>query len=95
MLTRLALVPLCPDLGPDGDVEATAARVFPAFVSTIERLTSDRLVWLLVEDLPWVDRPSRDLLSYLVRAVQPSQLMSRAHGPDPRSSDRPCDPRTG
>jgi DNA-binding CsgD family transcriptional regulator len=84
-----ALVPLLPDIAggrvPDGDPEATPARVLPAFVATIEQLATDRLVWLLVEDLPWVDAPSRDLLAYLLRVIQRAQLLivvtMRTHDP--------------
>ncbi len=42
-------------------------------------------MWLVVEDLPWVDAPTRDLLAYLVRAAQPGRLLVlvtvRTHDP--------------
>ena len=50
-------------------------RVLPAYLATIETLASDRLVWLVVEDLPWVDAPSRDLLSYLAHGLHHAHLL--------------------
>ena len=49
--------------------------MLPAYVTTFENLASDRLVWLVIEDLHWVDEQSQDLLNYLVRVTQPSRLM--------------------
>ena len=88
-----ALRPLLPGLAAGGDAEASPARVLPALVWTLEQLAADRLVWLVVEDLPWLDGPTRDLLAYLVRVVQPSQLLLlvtvRTHDPaaDPAVGD--------
>jgi DNA-binding CsgD family transcriptional regulator len=69
-----ALASLCPTLGPSA-VETDRSRLLPAYASTLESLATDRLVWLLVEDLHWADTSSRDLISYLVRVVGPSQLV--------------------
>lgn len=97
-----ALVPLLPSLAGAGDLagdpEATPARVLPAFVATVEQLATERPVWLLVEDLPWVDAFSRDLLAYLLRAVQDAQLLilvtMRTHDPatDPAVDEVVADP---
>ncbi|WP_344158121.1 helix-turn-helix transcriptional regulator [Nocardioides koreensis] len=80
-----ALAPLCPDLGPEADAEATAARILPAYASTIEWLGVERLVWLVIDDLPWVDAASRDLIGYLARVVRSSRLLVvvtvRTHDP--------------
>ena len=80
-----ALAPLCPDLGPETDAEPTAARILPACATTVEQLAGQRLVWLVIDDLPWVDPASRDLIGYLVRAVRSSRLLVlitvRTHDP--------------
>ena len=80
-----ALVPLNPELGEDGDPEATPARILPACATTVEHLAADRLVWLVVDDLAWVDGPTRDLLQYLIRVVTSGQLLVlgtvRTHDP--------------
>jgi DNA-binding CsgD family transcriptional regulator len=80
-----ALARLCPDLGPEVDAEAAAARVLPAWAATVETLAEDGLVWLVVDDLPWVDPASRDLVAYLVRVVRSSPLLVlvtvRSHDP--------------
>ena len=71
-----ALAPLSPDLGLDDNGSGVdRSRVLPAYVTTFENLASDRLVWLVIEDLHWVDEQSQDLLSYLVRVTQPSRLL--------------------
>jgi DNA-binding CsgD family transcriptional regulator/tetratricopeptide (TPR) repeat protein len=42
----------------------------------VETLASDRLVWLVLEDLHWADASSRDLLSYLVKVAAPCRLLT-------------------
>ena len=80
-----ALRPLHPGLAPDGDTEVNPARVLPALVWSLEQLAAERLVWVVIEDLSWVDAPTRDLLAYLVRVAQPSRLLVvitvRTHDP--------------
>ena len=93
------LASLCPSLLPPstetGSVAPSRERLLPAFVSTLEVLAEQRLLWLVVEDLHWVDASSRDLLSYLARVVGPCQLLvlvtTRIHDPAPtrRSRSRP------
>ena len=60
-------------------------RLLPAYVSTLENLAEDRLVWLVIEDLHWVDAPSRDLFAYLLRVAGPCRLHTvitiRTHDP--------------
>ena len=46
-----------------------------SFVTLVETLGRGRLVWWVVEDLHWSDTSSRDVLSYLIRAVGPAQLL--------------------
>ena len=79
-----ALAPLCSQLGT-GDIGTDPLRLLPAYVSTLENLADDRLVWLVIEDLHWVDAPSRDLLTYLLRVAGPCRLLTvitiRTHDP--------------
>lgn len=67
------LAALCPALGAAASVVDRAA-VLGAFVSLVERLAEDRLVWLVVEDLHWSDSSSRELLGYLVRVTGACRL---------------------
>ena len=69
--------------------ETTPARLLPAFVSTMEALAADRPVWLVIEDLQWVDGSSRDLLNYLVRVVSDCHLLLAV---TVRTDDRHPDP---
>jgi DNA-binding CsgD family transcriptional regulator len=90
-VVRLAANGLAEDLAPlvpqFGATERTAdpLRLFPAYLTALETLAADRLVWLIIEDLHWVDASSRDLLTYLLRVVQPCQLLTvltlRTHDP--------------
>ena len=66
---------LYPPLG-SGVVAVDRVRLLPAFHATIEALAGDRLVWVVVEDLHWVDAPTRDLLAYLVRVAGRGQLLT-------------------
>lgn len=65
---------LCPALGAGAPAVERAA-VLDAFVSLVERLAADRLVWLVVEDVHWSDSSSRELLDYLVRVTGPGRLV--------------------
>ncbi len=70
-------------------VGSTPARLLPAFVSTVEALAGDRLVWLLIEDLQWVDESTRDLVHYLARVVDRCHLLLVI---TVRTDDRGTDP---
>ena len=56
--------------GPDGGAEARA-RLFEQVFLLLERLADPGPVVLVVEDMHWADRSSRDLLAFLIRN-QPS-----------------------
>ena len=70
------LASICPSLGKRPKREVDRLRLLPGFAATIEALGDDRLMWLVIEDLHWVDASTRDLLSYLLRAVQPCRLLT-------------------
>ena len=79
-----ALAALCPALGV-GAASVDRASLLPAYVTMVEALAADRLMWLVVEDLHWADVSSRDLLSYLIRVMGPGRLLTivRVRPPDP------------
>jgi DNA-binding CsgD family transcriptional regulator len=65
---------LVPELDvPDGDRPADApggaTRLFEVVLGLFERLAVDEPVLLLVEDLHWADRSTRDLLAYLIHQL--------------------------
>jgi DNA-binding CsgD family transcriptional regulator/tetratricopeptide (TPR) repeat protein len=64
---------LCPAL-EGGATVVDRGEVLGAFVSLVERLAEERLIWLVVEDLHWSDSSSRELLDYLVRVTGPCRL---------------------
>lgn len=48
--------------------------VLGAFTSLVEHLATQQMLWLVFEDLHWVDSSSRELISYLLGAVGSCQL---------------------
>jgi DNA-binding CsgD family transcriptional regulator len=72
------LAALYPSLGGQSAAfgsATTPARLFPAMVSTVETLAADRLVWLVIEDLQWVDESTCDFVQYLARVVDGCRLI--------------------
>ncbi len=51
-----------------------AARLFEVVLGLLQRLALDRPVLLLIEDLHWADRSTRDLLAYLIRQLGPTPV---------------------
>ncbi len=79
---RSELARLVPDLGPGaGDetrgmsVDWAQARLFELLLGVLGRLASRAPVVLIVEDLHWSDRSTRDLLGFLVRNLRDSAVM--------------------
>jgi len=74
------LAALCPPLSPRVMATERArdeqAQLFYGFVTTLETLAMDRLVWLVLEDLHWADASSRDLLGYLVKVAAQCRLLT-------------------
>ncbi|MEV6757255.1 AAA family ATPase [Streptomyces sp. NPDC051214] len=72
------LARLLPELGemdrerPETDGRA---RLFELTVRLLERLSTDRTLVVALEDLHWADRSTRELLSYLLRALTDSRLL--------------------
>ncbi|WP_147432005.1 helix-turn-helix transcriptional regulator [Motilibacter peucedani] len=76
------LARLLPELGPAADepVAGTAGdlgrgRLFEGLLALTERLAAERPLLLVVEDLHWADRSTRDLLAYLVRMTPAGRLL--------------------
>jgi DNA-binding CsgD family transcriptional regulator/tetratricopeptide (TPR) repeat protein len=68
---------LAPELSPapaDG-VPATHAQTFDAFAGLVRALAGQHPLALVVEDVHWSDPLTRDLLSYLARAVDGCSLL--------------------
>jgi DNA-binding CsgD family transcriptional regulator/tetratricopeptide (TPR) repeat protein len=87
--TRAELARLLPELGPAaGDAVGGRAafggdpgpwsdqgRLFELLLGLLERLGRDRPAVLVVEDLHWADRSTRDLLAFLVRNLRQGRLL--------------------
>ncbi|MEU5957817.1 AAA family ATPase [Streptomyces sp. NPDC047525] len=72
------LARLLPELGemdPGRSETDGRARLFELTVRLFERLAADRTLVLVLEDLHWADRSTRELLSYLLRALTDCRLL--------------------
>ncbi|NJP45132.1 AAA family ATPase [Streptomyces sp. PRB2-1] len=78
------LARLLPELGsPDGvpreaHDEDGRARLFELTTRLLERLGADRTIVVVVEDLHWADRSTRELLAYLFRSLQRCRVVVAA-----------------
>ena len=86
------LATICPPLGMPPNREVDRLRLLPGYAATLEVLAENRLVWLVIEDMHWVDASTRDLLSYLLRAAQPCQLLTLLTVRTPRPGRRQRNP---
>ncbi len=59
---------LLPELGPAGPQVAGRGQLFELVASLFERLAAERPLLLILEDLHWADRSTRDLLGFLLRS---------------------------
>jgi DNA-binding CsgD family transcriptional regulator/tetratricopeptide (TPR) repeat protein len=71
------LAMLLPEFGalPSGDPELTRARLFEVLLSLFEALAGHRPLVLVIEDAHWADRPTCDLLSFLVRNLRQAAVL--------------------
>lgn len=73
------LARLLPELGrsdePPPDPETARGRLFEAFLSLVEGLAADHPVVLVIEDLHWADRSTRELFAFLVRRVRAERVL--------------------
>ncbi|MEU7801378.1 AAA family ATPase [Micromonospora arborensis] len=70
-LGRTALA--APSAAPVGD--APRGYLFDLVAELFQRLADARPLVLLIEDLHWADRSTRDLIGFLVRAARPGRLL--------------------
>ncbi|WP_184712168.1 helix-turn-helix transcriptional regulator [Streptosporangium saharense] len=72
------LARLLPEFGePSGEVETDIARgrLFEQILTLLERLAERRPVILVIEDIHWADRSSRDLLAFLSRNLRTAPVL--------------------
>ncbi|WP_422070613.1 helix-turn-helix transcriptional regulator [Streptomyces orinoci] len=72
------LARLLPELGEttrESHDEDGRARLFELTARMLERLTAERTLVLVVEDLHWADRSTRELLAYLLRSLHTGRLV--------------------
>ncbi|MEU8244734.1 AAA family ATPase [Nonomuraea sp. NPDC048916] len=72
------LARLLPEFGEpsgDGETDAGRARLFEQFLTLLERLADNRPTILLIEDIHWADRSSRDLIAFLSRNLRTPQVL--------------------
>ncbi|WP_263984180.1 helix-turn-helix transcriptional regulator [Streptomyces sp. HPF1205] len=78
------LARLLPDLGENGGAvrdphdEEGRVRLFELTARLLERLGADRTLVVVVEDLHWADRSTRELLAYLFRSLQRARVLVAA-----------------
>ncbi len=72
------LARLLPEFGEPGgnlDTESARARLFELILTLLERLAERRPVVLIVEDIHWADRSSRDLIAFLSRNLRGAPVL--------------------
>ncbi|WP_344892748.1 ATP-binding protein [Nonomuraea antimicrobica] len=72
------LARLLPEFGEpnsDGETDTGRARLFEQFLTLLERLAEHRPTVLVIEDIHWADRSSRDLIAFLSRNLQIPQVL--------------------
>lgn len=69
------LLPELGETGREGSDEHGTARLFELTVRLLERLSADRAVVLVLEDLHWADSSTRHLLAYLFRTLRRGRLV--------------------
>ncbi|MFI7228299.1 ATP-binding protein [Nonomuraea angiospora] len=72
------LARLLPEFGEpsgDGETDTGRARLFEQFLTLLERLALARPTVLVIEDIHWADRSSRDLIAFLSRNLHAPQVL--------------------
>ncbi|WP_315967855.1 ATP-binding protein [Planotetraspora sp. A-T 1434] len=72
------LARLLPEFGEpsgDGETESARARLFELILALLERLAERRPVVLVIEDIHWADRSSRDLIAFLSRNLRTAPVL--------------------
>ena len=76
-----------PEATPDARTGLDQARLFGVFLAFLDVLADDAPTLLVVEDLHWVDRSTRDLLTFVLRNLDQERLLLVFTA---RSDDRPA-----
>ncbi|TDC42439.1 helix-turn-helix transcriptional regulator [Micromonospora sp. KC213] len=71
-----ALLGLLPELGAPEPAPSSQAQMFDLFAALLRRLSAERPVLLVIDDLQWADRSTRDLLGYLARAMRAARVLT-------------------
>src|SRR5690606_15935052 len=91
-----ALARLLPEFGEpsgDGETETGRARLFEQFLSLLERLAATAPTLLIIEDIHWADRSSRDLIAFLSRNLRvPQALLVMTYRSDDLHRQHPLRP---
>jgi len=67
---------LLPELGPPPEPgDARRGLLFESVAALLERVSESHPVVLVIEDLHWADRSTRDLIAFLVRSARVPQLL--------------------
>ncbi|MGA5763250.1 ATP-binding protein [Nonomuraea bangladeshensis] len=72
------LARLLPEFGEpvgDGETDTGRARLFEQILTLLERLADARPTVLVIEDIHWADRSSRDLIAFLARNLHIPQVL--------------------
>ncbi|NUP83460.1 MAG: AAA family ATPase [Nonomuraea sp.] len=72
------LARLLPEFGEpsgDGETDTGRARLFEQVLTLLERLADSRPTVLVIEDIHWADRSSRDLIAFLSRNLHTPQVL--------------------
>jgi len=66
---------LLPELGPAGAGDARRGQLFELVAALFARISAERPLVLVIEDLHWADRSTRDLIGFLLRAARLPRLL--------------------
>ncbi|WP_051425796.1 helix-turn-helix transcriptional regulator [Jiangella gansuensis] len=73
---RSALAGLLPELGVEpNDVAAGQGRLFETVTGLLEQAATDQPLVVIIEDLHWADRSTRQLLQFVVRALNSARVL--------------------
>ena len=84
---------LLPELGPAGDGDARRGQLFELVAQLFDRVAAGRPLVLVVEDLHWADRSTRDLIGFLLRSARlPNLLLIATYRTDELHRGHPLRP---
>ncbi|MFD0742576.1 helix-turn-helix transcriptional regulator [Phytohabitans flavus] len=69
------LLPELGPAGPEGLVDANRGYLFELVAGLFGRLARERPLVLVIEDLHWADRSTRDLIAFLIRSARTAQAL--------------------